>query len=289
LKLLANVLSTTSKATTDLCRFIVREEMSGRAQRITAIGKGPSQLQIATGAVRAKDQTGHTQLKFRQTGSSSTTAAAAAAPHGEAALPTKTAAVIDEEKNVDVSALLQKSSAQTELNAEVLKKYDDSDALRDSDTDDDEPKPKTAANGSSSSSSSSSSRGAQRKENNVGSDDEEEDDDDDSDDDDDDDEDDELALHAELERIKAERAAAAAKKEQEERELRENQTREGAMKSNPLVDLSSSSGGSKIKRAWNDDVVFRNQARDEPEVKRRFINDTTRSDFHRSFLKRFVR
>jgi protein CWC15 len=261
--------------------------MSGRAQRITAIGKGPSQLLIASGAVRAKDQTGHTQLKFRQTGSSSS--AAAAASQGEETVPTKTAAVIDEEKNVDVSALLQKSSAQTELNAEVLKKYDDSDALRDSDSDDDEPK--TTAPGS-----SSSSGGAQRKENSVGSDEDEDDDDDDNvdvdeddDDDDDDDEDDELALHAELERIKAERAAAAAKREQEERELRENQMRDGAMKSNPLVDLSSSNGGSKIKRAWNDDVVFRNQARDEPEVKRRFINDTTRSDFHRSFLKRFVR
>jgi protein CWC15 len=261
--------------------------MSGRAQRITAIGKGPSQLLIASGAVRAKDQTGHTQLKFRQTGSSSS--AAAAASQGEETVPTKTAAVIDEEKNVDVSALLQKSSAQTELNAEVLKKYDDSDALRDSDSDDDEPK--TTAPGS-----SSSSGGAQRKENSVGSDEDDDDDDnddvdedDDDDDDDDDDEDDELALHAELERIKAERAAAAAKREQEERELRENQMRDGAMKSNPLVDLSSSNGGSKIKRAWNDDVVFRNQARDEPEVKRRFINDTTRSDFHRSFLKRFVR
>ena len=31
------------------------------------------------------------------------------------------------------------------------------------------------------------------------------------------------------------------------------------------------------------------QARDEPEVKRRFINDTIRSDFHRSFLKRFIK
>jgi protein CWC15 len=257
--------------------------MSGRAQRITAIGKGPSQLLIASGAVRAKDQTGHTQLKFRQTGLSSS--AAAAASQGEETVPTKTAAVIDEEKNVDVSALLQKSSAQTELNAEVLKKYDDSDALRDSDSDDDEPK--TTAPGS----SSSSSGGAHRKENSVGSDEDDDDDNDDvdEDDDDDDDEDDELALHAELERIKAERAAAAAKREQEERELRENQMRDGAMKSNPLVDLSSSNGGSKIKRAWNDDVVFRNQARDEPEVKRRFINDTTRSDFHRSFLKRFVR
>jgi Cwf15/Cwc15 cell cycle control protein len=31
------------------------------------------------------------------------------------------------------------------------------------------------------------------------------------------------------------------------------------------------------------------QARTEPEKKKRFINDTIRSDFHRSFLKKYVR
>ena len=73
------------------------------------------------------------------------------------------------------------------------------------------------------------------------------------------------------------------------------------MKSNPLVNLDNNSIGSgivnndtmssssKVKRRWNDDVVFRNQARDEPDVKKRFINDTIRNDFHRSFLKKFVK
>jgi protein CWC15 len=45
----------------------------------------------------------------------------------------------------------------------------------------------------------------------------------------------------------------------------------------------------QIKRRWNDDVVFRNQARDEPEQKKRFINDTIRSDFHRNFIKKFMK
>lgn len=45
----------------------------------------------------------------------------------------------------------------------------------------------------------------------------------------------------------------------------------------------------QLKRRWNDDVVFRNQAKDEPEKKKRFINDTIRSDFHRSFLKKFIK
>jgi protein CWC15 len=35
--------------------------------------------------------------------------------------------------------------------------------------------------------------------------------------------------------------------------------------------------------------VFKNQARGEPEQKKRFINDTVRSDFHLRFLKRYVR
>jgi protein CWC15 len=56
---------------------------------------------------------------------------------------------------------------------------------------------------------------------------------------------------------------------------------------------SSSSGGGggipAVKRRWNDDVVFKNQAKDEPEVKKRFINDTVRSDFHRSFMKKYIK
>jgi protein CWC15 len=52
--------------------------------------------------------------------------------------------------------------------------------------------------------------------------------------------------------------------------------------SNPLLDSS-------VRRRWDDDVVFRNQAKDEPHVQRRFINDTIRSDFHKAFLKKYVR
>jgi protein CWC15 len=61
---------------------------------------------------------------------------------------------------------------------------------------------------------------------------------------------------------------------------------------------SSSSGGGGgdsntkfgAKRRWNDDVVFKNQAKDVAEKKpKRFINDTIRSDFHRSFLHKFMK
>lgn len=46
---------------------------------------------------------------------------------------------------------------------------------------------------------------------------------------------------------------------------------------------------SQLKRKWNDDVVFKNQSRDEPSRRAEFINDTIRNDFHRSFLKKYVR
>lgn len=109
-----------------------------------------------------------------------------------------------------------------------------------------------------------------------------------SEEEDDDEEDDELELQAELERIKAERLNAQLKKEAEERELEEQANRNSSMKGNPLINLGSESS-SKVKRQWNDDVVFRNQTKDEPDVKKRFINDTVRNDFHRTFLKKYMK
>lgn len=117
--------------------------------------------------------------------------------------------------------------------------------------------------------------------------DEKEDDFDSSSDEDDDDEDDELELQRELEKIKAERAEAKAKQEAEALQLEAEQQKVSALQGNPLVNLGG--GSEKVKRKWNDDVVFRHQSRSEPENKKRFVNDTIRNDFHRSFLKRYVR
>ena len=48
--------------------------------------------------------------------------------------------------------------------------------------------------------------------------------------------------------------------------------------------------GGRMKRRWNDDVVFRNQAKGEPDQnKKRFINDTVRNDFHKRFLNKFIK
>lgn len=117
-------------------------------------------------------------------------------------------------------------------------------------------------------------------------------DDDDSDlDDDSDDEDEEAALQAELAKIRHERAAAKAKEEAEAAAMEQAQMEEAALTGNPLLNSggeSSSSG--RLKRRWNDDVVFRNQAKTEPDQnKKRFINDTVRNDFHKRFLNKFIR
>ena len=243
--------------------------MSGRAQTITAIGQGPSLY--PTAIVSSKDQAAHTKLKYREGPAQAVSSSSSRTGIGGARGQTATSSLLDEEKAVDVSAVMQQRPL---VSAEVMKRYDDSDAIQadgDSDTNADEPTGKKQAQDSDSSDPG------------------------DSDSDADSDSDDELELQAELERIKAERAEAIAKQVEGERQKREAEHKSSAMKSNPLVDLSvgggagGGDGSAKIKRRWNDDVVFRNQARDEPDIKRRFINDTIRSDFHKAFLKRFIK
>lgn len=119
---------------------------------------------------------------------------------------------------------------------------------------------------------------------------EDSDDDDDSDDSEDDEE---AELLAELERIKKERAEEAAKKTAQEAAEVEEAERAELMGGNPLLagKLSAAGGGASfaLKRRWDEDVVFRNQARGEPKQQRRFINDTIRSDFHRRFLDKYLK
>jgi len=113
----------------------------------------------------------------------------------------------------------------------------------------------------------------------------------DEDDSDDEDEDDEAALMAELAKIKAEREAVKKEEEQEQAARDEEKLEEAALLGNPLLAAGSnnSSSSGRLKRRWNEDVVFRNQAKGEPEIKKRFINDTVRNDFHKRFLSKFIR
>ncbi|KAJ1563545.1 hypothetical protein HK405_001676, partial [Cladochytrium tenue] len=116
------------------------------------------------------------------------------------------------------------------------------------------------------------------------------------DDDDDDDEDDDTAeLMRELEKIKRERAEEKEREERERREAEEQAREEAMMAGNPILQLNSSSGALQardfsVQRRWDDDVVFKNQARGQDgKVKKRFINDLVRSDFHRKFMAKCKR
>lgn len=114
------------------------------------------------------------------------------------------------------------------------------------------------------------------------------DDDDDDDEDASDDSDDETAeLLAELNKIKKERAQESSRKEQEKKVQEEQIRTENILSGNPL--MSSQKADFKVKRRWDDDVVFKNCARGEEDKKeKKFINDTLRSEFHKRFLEKYI-
>nr|SVE74563.1 EOG090X0IT3 [Daphnia barbata] len=109
---------------------------------------------------------------------------------------------------------------------------------------------------------------------------------------DDEDEDDTAELMAELQRIKAERASELAKKEMEQRQEEERIRMENILSGNPLLNYAGKSQKSdlRVKRRWDDDVVFKNCSRAEPERKEiTFINDSLRSEFHKKFMDKYIK
>ncbi|XP_014259598.1 protein CWC15 homolog B isoform X2 [Cimex lectularius] len=114
---------------------------------------------------------------------------------------------------------------------------------------------------------------------------------DDEDSDDADSDDDTAALLMELTRIRKERAEEQIRKEQEKRQEEERIRMENILSGNPLLNYSAQATKSdlKVKRRWDDDVVFKNCARSEPKEKGQFINDSLRSDFHRKFMEKYIK
>lgn len=118
--------------------------------------------------------------------------------------------------------------------------------------------------------------------------------DNDTSDDDSDSDDDTAALLAELNKIKRERAQESAKKEMDQKQEEERIRLENILSGNPLLNYSAGAkaGGSnlKVKRRWDDDVVFKNCARSEPDKKgSAFVNDSLRSEFHRKFMEKYIK
>lgn len=109
----------------------------------------------------------------------------------------------------------------------------------------------------------------------------------------DDSDEDEEALLNELNIIKKERTLEMAKKENERKQEEERIRMENILSGNPL--LSHYSAGTaktdqKVKRRWDDDVVFKNCAKSEPKKKTNvFINDSLRSEFHKKFMDKYIK
>ncbi|EER10799.1 pre-mRNA-splicing factor CWC15, putative [Perkinsus marinus ATCC 50983] len=109
---------------------------------------------------------------------------------------------------------------------------------------------------------------------------------------DDDEDEEEAELMRELAKIRAERAAEEAKAAAIEQAKEEEEERQQIAVGNPLLQgrmcFLSAGGSMQLKRRWDDDTVFKNQSRNQPKGKKRFINDAVRSDFHRKFLDRYI-
>jgi protein CWC15 len=108
----------------------------------------------------------------------------------------------------------------------------------------------------------------------------------DSEDDSDDDDDEQEQLMRELEKIKRERAEQKAKEEAEKAAEEQEKREEDIALGNPLLNPKAFN----VKRRWDDDVVFKNQARGtEQKGNKEFVNDLLRSDFHKKFMSKYVR
>ncbi|KAF7543541.1 hypothetical protein G7046_g9980 [Stylonectria norvegica] len=152
----------------------------------------------------------------------------------------------------------------------------------------------------------------------IDADDESEADEEDSDDDDDSDDDSDAELQRELDRVRREREEKKKKEEEERLKVEQDARDRHVALGNPLLNKQDFS----MKRRWDDDVVFKNQARgtEEKGKKKEFVNvssplpalichldllsprldtiwehwltelqDLLRSDFHRRFMSKYVR
>ncbi|KAJ8489088.1 hypothetical protein ONZ51_g3190 [Trametes cubensis] len=123
------------------------------------------------------------------------------------------------------------------------------------------------------------------------------------DEDEDDDEDDTAELLRELEKIKRERAEEKERQEREQSASVQAQREVEIATANPLLNLAAALGQSPngvnttkpgtfaVKRRWDDDLIFKNQAvniRDKDKDPQ-FVNDLLRTEFHKKFMAKFIK
>ena len=67
---------------------------------------------------------------------------------------------------------------------------------------------------------------------------------------------------------------------------------ENIISGNPLLNLGGAMNKTdmKVKRRWDDDVVFKNCAGIQPDKNdKNFINDSLRSEFHKRFMEKYIK
>ncbi|KAG8218225.1 Cwf15/Cwc15 cell cycle control protein-domain-containing protein [Butyriboletus roseoflavus] len=99
----------------------------------------------------------------------------------------------------------------------------------------------------------------------------------------DEDEDDTDELLRELEKIKRERAEEKARQERE-------QLASQAAQLGQSQGLNTTVPGTfSVKRRWDDDLIFKNQAMNQREKSGQFVNDLLRTEFHKKFMAKFIK
>lgn len=127
-------------------------------------------------------------------------------------------------------------------------------------------------------------------------------DEDEDDDDDDDEEDDTAELLRELERIKRERAEEKDRQDREQSATTAAEREAEIATANPLLNLAAALGQNptgvnttvpgtfSVKRRWDDDLIFKNQAMSNRDKdKSGFVNDLLRTEFHKKFMAKFIK
>ncbi|XP_047498073.1 protein CWC15 homolog [Penaeus chinensis] len=225
------------------------------------MGRGERDLSALSKQYSARDLPSHTRLKYRDHGQSTTDELRSRDFRRE--LEDRERAVRDKRTSSSSGGSSSSSSNQRDSGA-------------------------PSSSSSSSSSSSKKPRLDQIAPANLDADDPQDDDDEASDSDD---SDDEAVLFAELERIRRERAEEEAKKQRERQEQEERIRMENIISGNPLLNLAAApKSDMKVKRRWDDDVVFKNCAASEPDKSEKtFINDSLRSEFHKRFMEKYVK
>jgi len=261
----------------------------------------PAQAREVKGGSRqysVRDMAAHTKLKFRQPGQTSVSEvkkvnlrAELLVAEAEARAKKRKAAGLPVEDVSPVVPMIEdeESNKRRKVLQDALEMDKDADSDEDDDADADDSKG-GEANGDHTKSGENG--------NDVGDDNNEDEDEDE----DDDDEDETAELFRELEKIKRERAAEKERVEQAEAAVTEAEREAQIATANPLLNLAAALGNAPgvnttapgtfaVKRRWDDDLIFKNQAASDKDNPRagQFVNDLLRTEFHKKFMSRFVK